>query len=813
MWQHINHIRIVSEGGETRALSDEERHLIVNEAHQKEKLTFDRIRKLLPLQDGETFNLVRYTDSVEEAEKKKTLDDLKIYHEIRKAYGKEGKELFKLLTHEQLDAIGEAFSKNYSDDKIIALLTVAGIDEAEQGYLLKLTNYPKYGHLSLKACRKLLPHLESGMTYDKACEMAGYDFKGGETNKGMTLPPLSADDESIITSPVVRRAVSQSIKVINAIIREMGESPVYINIELARELSKNMEERKKIEKRQDENAERNEKAMGQVREYVENPTGFDLVKYKLWEEQGGICPYSQKPISLSRLFEVGYVDVDHIVPYSRSFDDRMTNKVLVFASENRQKGNRLPLEYLQGDKRDKFTVWVKSCPKFTPAKRKLLLKEAINDEEGFRARNLQDTQFITSFLYGFIVDHLLFAPSVSGKKRRVFTVNGAITSYARKRWGLAKVREDGDLHHALDATVIACITPGMVAKITRYMKYHETRYSEVGEYTVDPATGEVVERFPMPWEDFRNELTIRLCDDGAALRKQLNDVNFPAYLDVDLDTVKAPFVSRMSNHKITGPAHKETMRSGRLLSKGMTVSKVDLTSLKLDKNGEIADYYNPDSDRLLYSALKKRLHQFDGDAKKAFAEPFHKPCADGTPGPVVKKVKVTTRTSLTVDVLEHTAVADNDTMVRCDVFYVPEDGYYFVPVYVADTVKDTLPNKACVAGGRPWKVMDEQYFVFSLYPRDLIKVYDKKDLVLKRAIDGGTLPEEKAHSGRDGVFLYYRGLDIATGVLSGITHDGTYLRRSIGKTTLKIEKYTVDVLGNIQRVHKETRQGFASKKK
>ena len=33
--------------------------------------------------------------------------------------------------------------------------------------------------------------------------------------------------ENRITNPVVRRAVSQTAKVINAIIREMGSSPVY----------------------------------------------------------------------------------------------------------------------------------------------------------------------------------------------------------------------------------------------------------------------------------------------------------------------------------------------------------------------------------------------------------------------------------------------------------------------------------------------------------------------------------------------------------------------------------------------------------
>ena len=57
-----------------------------------------------------------------------------------------------------------------------------------------------------------------------------------------------------------------------------------------------------------------------------------------------------------------------------------------------------------------------------------------------------------------------------------------------------------------------------------------------------------------------------------------------------------------------------------------------ITDLKLNKDGEIDGYFNPSSDTLLYNALKERLIAFGGNGKKAFAEPFFKPRADGTPG-------------------------------------------------------------------------------------------------------------------------------------------------------------------------------------
>ena len=69
----------------------------------------------------------------------------------------------------------------------------------------------------------MIPHLEQGLTYDQACSAAGYDFKGhGAGERAFTLPAAAPEMEQI-TSPVVRRAVAQTIKVVNGIIREMAQ--------------------------------------------------------------------------------------------------------------------------------------------------------------------------------------------------------------------------------------------------------------------------------------------------------------------------------------------------------------------------------------------------------------------------------------------------------------------------------------------------------------------------------------------------------------------------------------------------------------
>ena len=617
---------------------------------------------------------------------------------------------------------------------------------------------------------------------------------------GDAMNSLSHDELDEIVNPVVRRAVSQTVKVVNAIIREMGASPTYLNIELARELSKSKKERDEIEKNYLLNRTKNEKIK---KEIVDNfgfePKGQDIVKLKLYHEQDGICPYSLEPIKYDRLFEVGYVDIDHIIPYSACFDDSYNNKVLTFSSENRQKRNRVPLEYLPENKKSDYRVWVNSNIR-NYRKKQNLLKEHFTekDKEDFKQRNLNDTKYLSRVLYNYINDNLLFEDFANGKKRHVISVNGAATAHMRKCWGIDKIRENGDLHHAVDAAVISCVTQGMVNKISKYSFDRETMFD------VDYRTGEVKERFSLPYPNFRKELEARSeIEDEKRFKSVL--LSFPNYSYDDAESAKPAFVSRMPRRKVTGPAHKDTIRSGKV--DGYKISKVELTSLKL-KNGAIENYYNPESDTLLYNALLQRLIEFDGDAKQAFAEEFHKPKADGTPGPIVKKVKLIERSSSSVKARNENklGIADNGSMVRIDVFYVENDGYYFVPIYVADTIKPTLPKLACVPGGKPWKEMDDKDFVFSLYPNDLIRITAKKDMKFSVVNKDSTLPANKY--GNE-LLLYYGGADISTASINGITHDNSYKFKSCGiKSLVNIEKFTVDPLGNVNKVNKEKRMYF-----
>lgn len=797
--QDVNHLRLVKNNGESCALTREQKQIYIDLVMKSAAASYAQLRKKLELSNDISFNMLRYgSDEIGKVERKK-LGHMKFYHEMRKALNTVQKDAISTVSWEQRDEIARILLCYKSDDKRKAQLEKLDIPREFIPALLTLST-SKTAHLSVKALRKLIPYLEKGMTYAEACKEVYGEQKSSVTKKNK----LSLFDIEPINNPVVRRAVSQTIRVINAIVREYG-APEVVRVELAREMGKPYDVRTQMTKKQEANAKRNEELRQQIKKIKgAEPTGQDIVKFKLFQDQNGVCLYSGQNLDITRLFEAGYVDVDHIIPYSISFDDSYTNKVLVRSPENRQKGNRIPADYFKSDpaRWQRFETLVNTQVHNWKKKRNLLT-QALSEEQknGFKQRNLVDTQYIARVIYNLINDHLQFAETGKyDKKRRTQAVNGAITAHVRKRLGIQKIREDGDLHHAVDAAVVACVSPGMIQKITQYTKHREC-IRKTKEGYLDTETGELMTReaydakysprFPAPWERFRQELEARLSDNPAEEIARLHLATYDSE-----EEIKPVFVSRKQTHKISGAAHEATIRSAK--KPGGSISKKPLTSLSLNKKtGEIEGYYASESDRLLYEALKKRLEEFDGNAEKAFAEPFYKPKRDGTRGPLVKKVKIYEKKTITVPV--GGGNADNGSMIRVDVFYIEDDGYYYVPIYTADVIKGALPNRAIVAhkSHGEWKVMDDKDFLFSMYPNELLYIESRKGIKLKTK-KGSSRQEEIA---RKAGLCYFKRLNIAANALFIITHDNGYEQPSLGGKTLScLKKYTVDALGNYSEV-------------
>lgn len=832
--QKINHLRLTDKNGEGRELTSEERRLLLELVHTQKEIKYAAVRSKLNIDETYRFNTLNYSsakkdgDVITSTEKTKFIA-MPFYQDMKKRLGSKLEEMSERELMDFLDRVGTILTLYKNDDSRIERLHEIGMDDADIDKILDMSP-AKFQHISLKAMQKIIPFLNDGMTYDKACEAAGYDFKAdAEREKSKLLKGEEIQNVlNEITNPVVKRSVSQTIKVINAIIQKYG-SPQAVNIELAREMSKTFDERNKLKKQMDERFSENDKIKKQIQELGKvNPTGQDILKYRLWIEQQGYCLYSGKQIPLEDLFQPGY-DIDHILPYSITFDDSFRNKVLVTSQENRQKGNRTPYEYFAGDA-ERWNDFEKRVSSFVKdyKKQQKLLKKHITEEERrqFKERNLNDTKYITRVVYNMIRQNLELAPyNREGHKKQVTAVNGAVTAYLRKRWGIQKLFEQKnreiDTHHAVDAVVIACCTDGMIHRISRSVQARENAYALDTKF-VDYETGEVYERshftkdewdekfgvkIERPWPCFMDELQVRLGEEPLRFLKIHSDVNvkldYPEWmLEEKNKVVREIFVSRMPNHKVTGAAHADTVRSPRHYSEnGKVLTRTALTELKY-KDGEIEGYYNPESDWLLYNALKRQLQIYGGDAKKAFSEPFHKPKADGSEGPVVRKVKIEKKLSLGVAVNNGQGIAENGSMVRIDVFR--ENGkYYFVPIYTADVVKKRLPNKAATANKAysEWKVMDDKDFVFSLYSRDLVHIKSKKG-VKTNLVGGGQIIQNE-------VYAYYIKSNIALASIIGLAHDGSYKFENLGIQSLELfEKCQVDVLGNVSVVKNEIRKGF-----
>nr|WP_245911174.1 type II CRISPR RNA-guided endonuclease Cas9 [Neisseria iguanae] len=345
----LNNLRILEEGTE-RALTDSERSQLIDLPYQKSKLTYAQVRNGLELNDAAYFKGLRYgKDNAENG----ILMEMKAYHTISRALEKEGlkdKKSPLAYSPELQDEIGTVFSLYKTDEDIRGRLK-ALLPEAELNALLLHLNFEKFIQISLKALRKILPLMEQGQRYDEACHSVYGDHYGRkEKREEIYLPPIPADQ---IRNLVVLRALSQARKIINAVVRRYG-SPMRIHIETAREVGKSYKDRKDIEKRQEENRRDREKAVAKFKEYFPNfagePKSKDILKMRLYEQQHGQCLYSGEKIDLGRLNEKGYVEIDHALPFSRTWDDSFNNKVLVLGSENQNKRNQTPYEYFNGRK-------------------------------------------------------------------------------------------------------------------------------------------------------------------------------------------------------------------------------------------------------------------------------------------------------------------------------------------------------------------------------------------------------------------------------------------------------------------------------
>lgn len=319
------------------------------------------------------------------------------------------------------------------------------------------------------------------------------------------------------------------------------------------------------------------------------PTKAEIIKYKLWLEQGYISPYTGKTIPLTKLFSTAY-QIEHIIPQSRYFDNSMNNKIICESAVNEAKDNKTAYEFLKdrgsslidlghGQSVQLFSLenYEKHCQTYF-RKNKSKLERLLSEDipEGFINRQLNDSRYISKVVKGLLSNIVREDGELEATSKNLIPVNGAITSKLKNDWGLndkwneiiaprfkrlnelTKTEEFGywdkkinafriqvpkelernfnkkridHRHHALDALVIACTTRDHINYITSLntaRKNHKlVRKLRATETIIDKKGRQrtVAKEYHKPWEGFTAAAKTSLEKTIVSFKKNTRVIN------------------------------------------------------------------------------------------------------------------------------------------------------------------------------------------------------------------------------------------------------------------------------------------------
>ncbi len=617
--QKLQSIRYTKTGSnEKLSLSKNQIHSLINKAKNKETISYKTVRKeigednvhfsglqLSREEYGKVVEILKKDPSKElKNEIEKAKDGIKIYkmenfatliNSLKKLLGKD-----PVLTDQQYDLIADCLTRNKSDIEIIKylegnreILKDISIPEEVKDAVVLLNDkgFKEFGKVSLSFLYKILPvMLEENKDYYEACQACDFDHSKKHSNEEeMDYVPIINDIleklDKTITNRSVTRTLVETRKVVNAVLRKYGK-PIAIHLEMARELTKSKDERVKTMYEQLDNENFNASLRFQIFSQhpdkfrsVQNVSGADLIQYKLFIEQKGICPYTLAMTGDENLSKINEkelftheVEVDHIIPYTICFDDRYVNKVLVKKVHNQNKGNKIPMVYLNsGVGLNKYSSWLKTNSNISADKKERFLTNEVDEKflNDYRARTINDTRYaIKAFkdILDFSFPNIkirTFTGQITAKLRGVWGLNGlthsweakdhkkknevnaeidllylrlselylkdlnrkskefkAILNEIRKKSKEDAVKNrENHLHHAVDAAIIACATE----KVRRRVEIHEMVMRQKGTeemevlvpIEIEIETGEVkkFEKQLISFEQYKQDLRMQT-DDG-----------------------------------------------------------------------------------------------------------------------------------------------------------------------------------------------------------------------------------------------------------------------------------------------------------
>lgn len=411
------------------------------------------------------------------------------------------KRIAKILNLDEniLDGYANSTDSNSLYNQVIEILAYNPSSSQKEKELEKLgiTNEDNVDALldisfkgNLSYCENVLRLICDGMLNGfiphDAKELTKNSFESKRINKLHYLPPIMDTNFPFKDNHTVVRALSQLRLVVNNLLikyRKEFNNPNWFFDRVVIELARDMNSKKSIEnikKDIDANTKANKEAIVFCEKYnIFTPTYAEILKAKLYLLQDGIELYPRKDIHTGEaifdiinaelLFDDSYCEIDHTLPFSRSLDNSISNKTLVLSSTNQNKENKTPYEYLDTTLYSIFERNIEKVKhKIGTARARKLLNTTFDGIEGFKERDIIDTQIMSKYAGLYINNYLAF-PKDEKIKRRVYGNNGKITSILRKSWAIGSKNRNTHIHHAEDAILIAFSTPLLIKNIATFI--------------------------------------------------------------------------------------------------------------------------------------------------------------------------------------------------------------------------------------------------------------------------------------------------------------------------------------------------------
>jgi len=616
--QEVNNLEIERLSQDDPVLGPEERQKIIEALLSGKKKTFSQIRALLGLNRDVRFNL--------ESDSRKELlgDETSAQLSDEKSFGPE----WRNFPPERQEEIVNLLCQEPDPEKLAReLMEKYGLDREKAEYTANEVSLPDgYCSVSKKAILNMLPWLERGNRYADAARNAGYhhsDFRTGEVFD--RLPYYGeilqsnviggsydeADREfpekfyGKVNNPSVHIALNQVRKLVNGILETYGK-PDEIVIEMARDLKEPADD---LKKEQAKNKKENDRINKELEKLGVKQNYRNRMLFKLWEDlakepEKRCCPFSGKQISVTDIFS-GEFEEEHLLPFSRSFNNSRANKVLSHIAWNRKKGNRSPFEAFGHEPYwNEILARVQNLPK---NKQWRFMKDAwekMEGKDGVIARMLNDTRYMARLARQYLA---AVFDNEKGKSK-VWTTTGQMTALLREKLGLnSLLGEDDDAkerrdhrHHAIDAFVIGLIDRGMIKKVSDAAKRVETT-PELWE-----KRRKLVAGMPDPYEGFRDELKERIGKIVVSHKPDHGDARRAI-------NAKRPYT--------VGPLHEQTaygfISEGK--KKGMVKLAVRVPVESLEKTKHISEVADPVIREKL-SAAVQGLKEKSEEWKQALAD-------------------------------------------------------------------------------------------------------------------------------------------------------------------------------------------------